>query len=77
MSNSHSIAEIKQILAQITDPAEPLLEELRLDSRKGVQNELKRWQARYEKVQNSIKHHATMLNYENQLKAEGFQSGHM
>lgn len=74
MSKSHSIAEIKQSLAQITDPTEPLLEELHLDSRKGVQNELKRWQTRYEKIQNSIKHHATMLIYENQLKEEGFQS---
>lgn len=74
MSNSQSIAEIKLLLADITEPTDPLLTELRLDSRKGVQTELKRWQSQYDKIQNSIAHHALMLTYEKELQAEGFQA---
>ena len=73
MNKSRSIAEIKEALATVTEPNNPLLAELRLDSRKGVQTQLKRWQAQYEKMQNSIQHHALMLTYEKELQTEGFQ----
>lgn len=72
MSKSRSIAEIKEVLATVTEPNDPLLAELRLDSRKGVQTQLKRWQAQYEKMQSSIQHHALMLTYEKELRTEGF-----
>lgn len=73
MSKSRSIAEIKETLATVTEPNDPFLAELRLDSRKGVQTQLKRWQGQYEKMQNSIHHHALMLTYEKELQQEGFQ----
>ncbi|MGP6139816.1 ribonuclease HII [Jeotgalibaca sp. A127] len=73
MSNKYSIGEIKTILAEITEPTHPFFSELSTDTRKGVLNELKKWSNQHEKRQNLLEHQATMLLFESQLRADGYQ----
>ena len=46
-----TIKELKEQLALITDPNDPLLETFKLDTRKGAQAALKQWYKNQEKIQ--------------------------
>lgn len=72
MSKRYSIAEVKGILATITEPAHPFFAEIENDERIGVQNEIKKWYVKLENQQKLLKHQAKMLEFEGQLKESGF-----
>jgi len=68
-----NIQEIERQLSLITDPYNPLIEELKKDKRKGVQKQLIKWEKRLEKERQTREKFQQMMMYEKQLKAEGYQ----
>lgn len=67
-----TIAQAKEALYQITSVEDPIFLELKKDTRKGVQTLLKNWELKKEQALQLIEHRRQMLQYENQLKKDGY-----
>lgn len=71
--NKATIKEIEERLLHIK-AGDPFLEELKEDSRKGVQQLLVRWQRQKEKVKQAEDKFFQMTFYENKIRAQGFKA---
>lgn len=60
-----TIADIKQRLAAITDPSDSLLQELKDDPRKGVQQAIRQWEHRFQDRQAAMAAFRERFKYEN------------
>lgn len=67
-----TIKELKEQLALITDTSDPLLETIKLDSRKGAQTALRQW----EKVQERIQLKMDQFHEKNIFEVEGLNAGY-
>lgn len=66
-----TVSQVKELLATIDNFTDPRLEELRADSRKGVQAALKQHQRRVERRQEAYRAFKDRFKYENQLWSNG------
>lgn len=68
-----TITDIKQKLLEIEKQDDPFFNEIKDDTRKGVQLALKQWQKRYDSILELDRHHEMMLQFERQLNKEGYR----
>lgn len=72
MQQKNTIGEIKKLLQMITNEEDPLLFELRKDTRKGVQNALQQWGKAREKEKLLLEKQQQMLVEERKLQEAGY-----
>lgn len=70
---SQTIAQIRDILADVKHVDDPMILELQSDSRKGVQALLNKWKAEKDKQRQEIEKYRRMSRHENRLTSQGFE----
>ncbi|MFT8319477.1 MAG: ribonuclease HII [Bacillus sp. (in: firmicutes)] len=67
-----TIKELKTKLENITEINDPFIEEIKKDTRKGVQTLFKTWQKKKEKEEELHQRFLALNTYENQLRTKGY-----
>ncbi|MBS4198938.1 ribonuclease HII [Bacillus sp. FJAT-49732] len=67
-----SIQEIRKLIENVQDENDPLLEELSVDSRKGVKDLLDKWHQKRKQEKADREHYKLMEAYEVKARSEGF-----
>lgn len=68
-----TIKEVEEKLSEVDRQGDPLLEELKSDSRKGVQLLVKKWNSRFEQKKQEEDKFYEMTRYERKVRHEGYQ----